>query len=70
MLVLYELGAPHGEAALLRLVVDDALDGEDRQVVRERLMKLRKPRNHALGRQPQEGETPLLPPEVRGLADA
>ncbi|MFE9854542.1 hypothetical protein [Streptomyces sp. NPDC005780] len=68
--LLHGLGAPHGEAALLRLVVDDTLDREDRQVVREWLMKLRKPRNRALGRQPQEGETPLLPPEVRNLADA
>ncbi|HEY9328867.1 MAG TPA: hypothetical protein VIS09_11610 [Streptomyces sp.] len=68
--LLHGLGAPHGEAALLRLVVDDALDRQDRQVVREWLMKLRKPRNRALGRQPQEGETPLLPPEVCGLADA
>ncbi|MFI6960425.1 hypothetical protein [Streptomyces sp. NPDC050255] len=68
--LLYGLGAPRGEAALLRLVVDDALDGEDRQVVREWLMDLRKPRNRALGRQPQEGETPLLPPEVRSLADS
>ncbi|MGW0933373.1 hypothetical protein [Streptomyces sp. NPDC002666] len=67
---LYELGAPHGEAALLRLVVDDALDGEDRQAVREWLMKLRRPRNRALGRQPQQGETLLLPPEVRSLADS
>ncbi|THA78457.1 hypothetical protein E6R60_06160 [Streptomyces sp. A0642] len=68
--LLYGLGAPHGEAALLRLVVDDTLDRADRQVVREWLILLRRPRNQALGRQPQEGETPLLPPEVRGLADA
>ncbi|MEU1369576.1 hypothetical protein ABZ454_26050 [Streptomyces sp. NPDC005803] len=68
--LLYELGAPHGEAALLRLVVDDTLDRGDRQIVRAWLMVLRKPRNHALGRQPQEGETPLLPPAVRSLADA
>lgn len=56
--LLHGLGTPHGEAALLRLVADDTLDREDRQTVREWLMKLRKPRNHALGRQPQEGETP------------
>ncbi|MGW6203285.1 hypothetical protein ACWF9B_06510 [Streptomyces sp. NPDC055089] len=68
--LLHGLGAPHGEAALLRLVADDTLDREDRQDVRLWLMTLRKPRNHALGRQPQEGETPLLPPEVRGLADS
>ncbi|MEW2176835.1 hypothetical protein AB0890_10945 [Streptomyces sp. NPDC005406] len=68
--LLSELGAPHGEAALLRLVVDDTLDREDRQVVREPLMMLRKPRNRALGQQPQEDEAPLLPPAVRGLADA
>ncbi|WP_326662073.1 hypothetical protein [Streptomyces sp. NBC_00385] len=68
--LLHGLGTPHGEAALLRLVADDTLDREDRQTVREWLMKLRKPRNHALGRQPQEGETPLLPPEVRSPADA
>lgn len=68
--LLYKLGAPHGEGALLRLVVDDTVDRADRQVVREWLIMLRRPRNHALGRQPQEGETPLLPPEVRSLADA
>lgn len=68
--LLYGLGAPHGEAALLRLVVDDTVDRADRQVVREWLMMLRRPRHSALGRQPQGGETPLLPPAVRNLADA
>ncbi|MGW2653063.1 hypothetical protein ACWC1D_05280 [Streptomyces sp. NPDC001478] len=67
---LYELGVPEGEAALLRLVADEALDREDRQDVRSWLIMLRRPRNRARGREPQEGETPLLPPAVRELADA
>lgn len=67
---LYELGAPDGEAALLRLVADEALDREDRQEARSWLIVLRRPRNRARGREPQEGETPLLPPAVRALADA
>ncbi|MEU9198666.1 hypothetical protein [Streptomyces sp. NPDC048332] len=68
--LLHGLGAPHGEAALLRLVADGTVDGADRQVVRAWLIMLRRPRNRELGRRPQEGEAPLLPPAVRGLADA
>ncbi|MFG3140843.1 hypothetical protein ACGFZA_32145 [Streptomyces sp. NPDC048211] len=68
--LLYKLGAPHGEAALLRLVADDTVDRADRQEARSWLIILRRPRNRALGRQPQESETPLLPSAVRGLPDA
>ncbi|MEU8503268.1 hypothetical protein AB0C40_00810 [Streptomyces brevispora] len=68
--LLYELGVPHGEAALLRLVADEAVDRADRAVVRSWLITLRTPRNRALGRRPQLGETPLFPPAVHGLADA
>ncbi|MFE6975548.1 hypothetical protein [Streptomyces sp. NPDC057682] len=70
MRFLDELGVPEGEAALLRLVADESLDREDRQEARSRLLALRRPRNRARGREPQEGETPLLPPAVRELADA
>ena len=66
--LLSDLGPPHGERALLRLVRDDRVREDDRAWPRDSLRRLRSPRYRARGQQqPAPGEHPLLPPVVREL---
>lgn len=65
--ILGDLGAPHGEQVLLRVVRDNRVDEPDRAWARERLGWLRRPGHDARGQQPPEGEEPLLPPAVQQL---
>lgn len=65
--MLYALGAPHGEQALLRVVRDDEVSEADRAWAREWLMRMRGPGYDARAQRPAHGEEPLLPPVVREL---
>ncbi|MFI8190970.1 hypothetical protein ACIF8T_19510 [Streptomyces sp. NPDC085946] len=65
--LLHALGAPRGEAALLRLVRSPAVREDDRQRARDHLLDLRRPRYRARAQEPADGEEPLLPPPARDL---
>ncbi|MFE7773974.1 hypothetical protein ACFU5O_08745 [Streptomyces sp. NPDC057445] len=64
--LLYDVGAPHGEAALLRLVGDDSVDEYARFLARERLLRLRRACYQARAAEPVgDDEEPLLPEPAR-----
>lgn len=64
--LLFSLGRPRGEQALLELVRDDEA-GDWRPYVRSRLLTLRRPRYETQAREPAAGEAPLLPAGLREL---
>ncbi|MEU1935951.1 hypothetical protein ACH49O_22070 [Streptomyces coeruleorubidus] len=65
--LLRDLGRPHGEQALARLVQDESVGEGDRQDAREWLAKLRRPEYRARAARPTDGEELLLPKVVRDL---
>ncbi|WP_086560831.1 hypothetical protein [Streptomyces africanus] len=65
--LLRDLGRPHGEQALARLVKDESVYEGDLQEAREWLAKLRRPEYEARAARPTEGEELLLPQVVRDL---
>ncbi|MEV6545571.1 hypothetical protein [Streptomyces sp. NPDC051665] len=65
--LLRDLGAPHGERSLLRLVRDDRVDEGSRAWARNCLTLLRRPAYETRARQPPQGEIPLLPPALRDI---
>ncbi|MEU1935947.1 hypothetical protein ACH49O_22050 [Streptomyces coeruleorubidus] len=65
--LLRDLGRPHGEQALARLVQDESVGESDRQEAREWLAKLRRPEYEARASRPTDGEELLLPKVVRDL---
>ena len=65
--LLRDLGTPHGEQALLRLVRDGRVDEDSRAWARDSLTLLRRPGYEARARQLPQGESPLLPSAVRDL---
>ncbi|MGX5212910.1 hypothetical protein ACWKT3_30195 [Streptomyces violaceus] len=64
---LRDLGVPHGEEALARLVQDKSVHEVDRRDAREWLAKLREPQYEMLAARPTDGEELLLPKVVRDL---
>ncbi|MFD8223725.1 hypothetical protein ACFV16_06070 [Streptomyces massasporeus] len=67
ILLLRDLGRPHGEQALARLVKDESVSEGCRQDAREWLAKLRRPEYEARAARPTDGEELLLPKVVRDL---
>jgi hypothetical protein len=67
IVLLRDLGRPHGEQALARLVKDESVDEDYRREAREWLAKLREPEYEARAARPTDGEDLLLPKVVRDL---
>ncbi|MFE3522750.1 hypothetical protein ACFXOD_14335 [Streptomyces sp. NPDC059161] len=65
--LLFDLGVPDGERALLALAPDRHIGEGDRLWARERLFALRRGRYRARGERAPDGEEPLLPAAVRQL---
>ncbi|OIJ84657.1 hypothetical protein [Streptomyces colonosanans] len=65
--LLRDIGAPHGENALLRVVRKEDLSESDHAWARESLRHLRSPRYEARAQEPVSGEEPLLPPPTPEL---
>ncbi|CAM5487893.1 hypothetical protein STAFG_7764 [Streptomyces afghaniensis 772] len=65
--LLRDLGRPHGEQALARLVQDESVDEGDRREAREWLAKLRESEYKMRAAHPVNGEELLLPQVVRDL---
>jgi hypothetical protein len=68
--LLRELGLPHGEQTLARLVKDESVGEGHRQEAREWLAKLRRPEYEARAARPTDGEELLLPKVVRDLTSS
>jgi hypothetical protein len=66
--LLYALGTPHGEQALLRIAQDGRASENSRTQARDSLMRLHRPAYDARAQQPvAQVEHPLLPPALRDL---
>ncbi|MFC9505614.1 hypothetical protein [Streptomyces sp. NPDC057002] len=65
--LLRDLGRPHGEEVLARLVMDESVAEGDRREAREWLARLRRPDYEARAARPADGEDLLLPKVVRDL---
>ncbi len=68
--LLYALGAPAGEQALMRLVRDESVSEDQRLRAREYLIRLRRAGYRARAEESAEGEEPLLPAVVREMPEA
>ncbi|MGW1889690.1 hypothetical protein ACWCP6_05415 [Streptomyces sp. NPDC002004] len=68
--LLHDLGVPHGESALLRLVGAGVMDEFHHAWARDRLRSLRRPFYDRRAQSSARGEEPLLPAPVRELPDA
>jgi hypothetical protein len=67
VILLSDLGTPHGEKALLHVVRDDEVSEPDRAWARDQLIDLRRPGYDVRGQEPAQGESALLPLPVQEL---